>query len=159
MIARYGREIAAALVLAGVLIVLAFVAPTFFTPANLRDLLLNNVSTLITALGIMLVLLAGHIDISIASQFAICSVATGVLARAGVPLIAVLLLVVAIGCVLGALNGLTVTGLKAPSIVVTLATMIALRDALASAPLPEDDEGVWAHLDAVKHRALGDVAE
>jgi rhamnose transport system permease protein len=126
---RYTREIAAAVVLCGVLAVLAVAAPTFFTGSNLRDLLLNNVGTMLAAMGITLVLIAGHIDISIGSQFAICSVVAGVSARAGVPMFAVAIIVLIAGCALGALNGFTVTVLRAPSIVVTLATMIALRDA------------------------------
>lgn len=140
MIRRYGRELAAAVVLAAVLATLALAAPSFFTAANIRDLLLNNVSTMVVALGITLVLLAGHIDISIGSQFAICSVTAGVAARAGMPMPLVLLSVIAAGCLLGALNGLTVTSLRAPSIVVTLATMIALRDAQRWYT-----EGAWIH--------------
>ena len=137
---RYAREFAAAAVLVLVLIVLGGVAPSFFTPANIRDLLLNNVATLIAALGITLVLIAGHIDISIASQFAICSVGACVAARAGVPMLLVPPLVILGGCMLGALNGKTVTGLGAPSIVVTLATMISLRDAQRWYT-----EGAWIH--------------
>lgn len=128
MIGRYAREFAAAVVLLGLLAILAVAAPSFFTGGNLRDLLLNNAATMITALGITLILIAGHIDISIGSQFAICSVMAGVAARAGVPMAGVALLVLVCGGALGAVNGLTVTSLRAPSIVVTLATMIALRD-------------------------------
>lgn len=140
MIRRYARESAALAVLAGVLLTLAIAAPAFFTAANIRDLLLNNVGTMVAALGITLILIAGHIDISIGSQFAICSVAAGVAARAGVPMPFVVLLVICVGCALGAVNGALVTGLRAPSIVVTLATMIALRDGLRWGT-----EGAWIH--------------
>jgi rhamnose transport system permease protein len=128
MTRRYAREIAAALVLAGVLITLAIAAPSFYTAANIRDLLLNNAGTMIAALGMTLILIAGQIDISIGSQFAICSVIAGVAARAGVPMPLVPVVVLCAGCLLGAINGAAVTMLRAPSIVVTLATMIALRD-------------------------------
>jgi rhamnose transport system permease protein len=140
MIRRYARELAAAVVLAGVLVTLALAAPTFYTAANIRDLLLNNAATMIAALGITLVLIAGHIDISIGSQFAICSAMAGITARAGVPMPAVILIVIVTGCALGALNGFTVTSLRAPSIVVTLAAMIALRDAHRWWT-----EGAWIH--------------
>jgi rhamnose transport system permease protein len=140
MIARYAREFGAAVVLAAVLLVLALAAPSFFTAANLRDLLLNNSATMIAALGITLVLIAGHIDISIGSQFAICSVVAGIAARAGVPMPLVILLVIAAGCVLGFFNGFTITSLHAPSIVVTLAAMIALRDVQRWWT-----EGAWIH--------------
>jgi rhamnose transport system permease protein len=130
MTRRYAREIAAGAVLVVVLIVMAATAPSFFTAANLRDLLLNNAGTMVAALGITLILIAGHIDISIGSQFAICSVVAGVAARAGVPVPLIPVLAVVTGGTLGAINGAIVTGLRAPSIVVTLATMITLRDAL-----------------------------
>ena len=65
--------------------VLAVVAPGFFTPANQRDLLLANMPVLIVALGMTLVILTGQIDISVGSQFAICSVAAGVFAKMGLP--------------------------------------------------------------------------
>lgn len=126
--------------LAALLVVLALAAPSFFTAANLRDLLLNNTGTMVAALGITLVLIAGHIDISIASQFAIASVVAGVSARAGAPVAVAALLAVAAGAAMGALNGALVTGLRAPSIVVTLATMIALRDAQRWYT-----EGAWIH--------------
>ena len=64
------------------LLVLAVVAPGFFTFANQRDLVLANMPVLIVALGMTLVILTGQIDISVGSLFAICSVAAGVFAQA-----------------------------------------------------------------------------
>jgi rhamnose transport system permease protein len=66
----------------------------------------------------------------VASQFAVCSVAAGWLARSGVPLLLALLAAVAIGAVLGSLNGLLVARWKIPSIVVTLAALVIWRDGL-----------------------------
>jgi rhamnose transport system permease protein len=85
-----------------------------------------------------LVILARHIDISIGSQFAICGVAAGLLAKAGLPIPLAGLGAVATGALLGALNGWLVAGLGLPSIVVTLATMVMLREGLRWAT-----EGVW----------------
>ena len=132
------REFAAGSVLLAILLILAVAAPSFFAPANLLDLLLNATPAMLVALGMTLVIVAGHIDISVGSQFAVASVAAGLLAKAGFPLPVVALIVAAIGCTLGLLNGLLVTGLRIPSIVVTLATMIALRDFLRWTT-----EGAW----------------
>ena len=117
---------------------LAFFAPAFFEPANLRDLLISNVPVLIVALGMTLVILTGQIDISVGSQFALASVAAGVLAKSGLPNIFVALAAAAIGVLLGSINGALVAKVRIPSIVVTLATMVALRDALRWAT-----EGAW----------------
>jgi rhamnose transport system permease protein len=85
---------------------------------------------LVVAIGMTLVILAGQIDISIGSQFAIASVVTGILAREGLPIAFAALGGVLAGGLLGAINGGLVAGLGIPSIVVTLASMIALRNCL-----------------------------
>jgi rhamnose transport system permease protein len=77
-----------------------------------------------------LVILTGEIDISVGSMFAVCGVAAGVLAKAGIPLMAVVIVVCALGAAFGVLNGSLVAYVRLPSIVVTLAMMIALRDGL-----------------------------
>ena len=120
------------------LLLLVVVAPSFFRVANLRDLLTGNAPILVAAIGMTLVILARQIDISIGSQFAICGVAAGLLAKAGVPMPLAGLGAVGTGALLGGLNGWLVAGLGLPSIVVTLATMVMLREGLRWAT-----EGVW----------------
>ena len=124
------RELSVALAIAALALVLAVVAPGYFAPDNLRDLFLANMPVLVVALGMTLVILTGHIDISVGSVFAICSVAAGLLAKAGlgVPLVAAA--VCLLGAALGGLNGALVAYVRIPSIVVTLATLVALRDGL-----------------------------
>ena len=112
------------------LAVLALVAPAFYSASNLRDLLLNNVAALLTSIGMTVVILAGQIDISTGAQFAVCSVAAGELARLGVPVTLLLVLVPLVGGGLGMVNGALVARAGIPSIVVTLASMVVLRDAL-----------------------------
>jgi rhamnose transport system permease protein len=127
---REGRErslLLALMLLAGVL---AIASPGYFSRTNLTDLLLANIPVLIVALGATMVIVSGEIDISIGSVFAICSVVAGLLSKAGVPLPAMMLGVVGLGALFGALNGALVAWLGVPSIVVTLATMVGLRDAL-----------------------------
>lgn len=129
-IGRYKRELSVLLAYVGLLIVVGVIAPSFFGAANLRDLALNNAPTLLVAIGMTMVILSGEIDISIGSQFAVCSVAAGLLAKAGVPIPMLLLAVVAIGALMGAVNGVLVGWLRLPSIIVTLAMLVAWRDAL-----------------------------
>ena len=129
-LSRYKRELSTAAALAALLNVVAVIAPSFFSPANLSDLALNNTATLIIAIGMTMVIVAGQIDISVGSQFAVCSLAAGWLATAGVPIPLLLPCVLAIGVVMGALNGLLAGLLRLPPIIVTLAMMVALRDGL-----------------------------
>lgn len=137
-VARFRRELPPALALVGLLMVVALVAPAFFQPANLRDLALNNAAVLIVAIGMTLVILSGEIDISVGSQFGVCAVVAGVLAREGVPIPLLPPLVAGFGLALGAVNGALVGWLGLPSIIVTLAMLVAWRDALRWAT-----EGAW----------------
>lgn len=127
---RYKRELSSAVALASLLVLVAAVSPSFFTSGNLRDVALNNAATLIVAVGMTMVILAGEIDISVGSQFAVCSIASGWLATLGVPIPLLLPCAVALGAALGAVNGLFAGLLRLPSIIVTLAMMVAWRDGL-----------------------------
>jgi rhamnose transport system permease protein len=129
-LSRYKREISAAAAFAVLLLVVAIAAPGFFTGANLRDLALNNAPVLLIAIGATLVILTGEIDISVGSMFAVCSVAAGWFAREGVPIPLLLPLVIVVGAGMGAVNGMLVGWLRLPSIIVTLAMLVAWRDAL-----------------------------
>src|SRR5215470_16145484 len=125
ILARYKREISATLAYSLLLLILAVLAPSFFTASNWRDLLVNNVPVLIVAIGMTLVILVAEIDISVGSQFAVCSVAAGWIAKTGMPAIPLLFCVLGIGAILGAMNGVLVAQLRLPSIIVTLATLAA----------------------------------
>jgi rhamnose transport system permease protein len=127
---RHRREITLVLVIAALAIALAALAPGYFAPENLGDLFLANMPVLVVAIGTTLVILTGNIDISVGSVFAICSVVAGVVAKSSGSVAVAALTACAAGAALGALNGGLVAYLRMPSIVVTLATMVALRDAL-----------------------------
>src|SRR5215217_3647306 len=123
------RELSVAAAIAALAFVLALTAPGYFSPANLNDVFLANLPVLLVALGMTLVIVTGEIDISIGSTFAICGVAAGVLAKAGVPVWLACAAACLAGAGIGSLNGALVAYVGIPSIVVTLATMVALRDA------------------------------
>jgi rhamnose transport system permease protein len=127
---RHRREASVAIAIAAFSAVLAAAAPAFFAAENLLDLFLANLPVLIIALGMTIVILTGEIDISVGSIFAISGVAAGVLAKAGVPLPLVALGACAIGAGLGGVNGVLVASARIPSIVATLASMVALREGL-----------------------------
>ena len=127
---HYKREIAVALALSLLLLLLAVAAPSFFQGDQARAILVGAAPVLMAAVGMTLVILARHIDISIGSQVSVCAVTAGLLARAGVPMPVVAMATILTGAALGAVNGTLVAGLGLPSIVVTLATLVMLRDGL-----------------------------
>ena len=127
---RYFRELSVAAALVFVLVALAIFAPAFYQPQPLLSLLTREAPTLVVACGMALVIISRQIDISVGSQFAVCSVCAGLLAAKGIALPLVFVCSVAIGGLMGAFNGVLVAGLRLPSIVVTLATMVTWREAL-----------------------------
>lgn len=126
----YKRELSVAVAYAMLLLILALFAPSFYQGGELRDLLVQNAPVLIAAIGMTLVILARQIDISIGSQFALCAIIAGLLAKAGLPMPLVVPASVGVGACLGTVNGALVAGLGLPSIVVTLATLFILRAGL-----------------------------
>lgn len=130
MFKHHRREATIGMVIVALGLVLAGAAPGFFARDNLSDLFLGSMPVLIVAMGTTLVILTGNIDISVGSVFAICGVVAGVVAKAGAPVAAAGLAACLVGAALGATNGALVAYVRIPSIVVTLATMVALRDGL-----------------------------
>ncbi|CDM64178.1 ABC transporter permease [Pyrinomonas methylaliphatogenes] len=135
---RYKRELAAAVAYLALLVAVGAVAPSFYSAANLRDLLVNNAPVLIVATGMTMVIIVREIDISVGSQFAVCSVVAGLLAKAGAPIPLLIPALIAVGAAMGALNGWLIGRLRIPSIIATLAMYVAWRDALRWAT-----QGAW----------------
>jgi len=136
--ARHKREASVAAAYVLLVAIVAIIAPSFLQATNLRDLAINNASVLIVAVGMTLVILTGEIDISVGSQFAVCTYLAGVLAKQGTSPLVLIILLLLIGAFLGAAGGFFVAFLRMPSIVVTLALMVAWRDGLRWAT-----EGKW----------------
>jgi rhamnose transport system permease protein len=126
---RYVREISVAAAYALLLLTLAVITPRYFR-AQFAASWVEIAPVLVAAVGMTLVILARHIDISIGSQFCICGVVAGLAARAAMPMPLVAVLTIACGAAMGAVNGVFVALLGLPSIVVTLATMVIWREAL-----------------------------
>ena len=83
---RYKREISAAAAYAALLLLVAFVRPSFFSAANLRDLVMNNMPVLIVAVGMTMVILAGQIDISVGSLIGVLATVIIVGATSMIPI-------------------------------------------------------------------------
>ena len=128
-VSLYRRELAVAAAYLLLLGAMGVLAPTFFRD-EFAGTWVRMAPVLLAAVGMTLVIVARHIDISIGSQFSICGVLAGLLAKAGFPVPAVIGSVIVAGVLMGMVNGLLVAFVGLPSIVVTLATMVSLREAL-----------------------------
>jgi rhamnose transport system permease protein len=127
---QFKRELSVAGAFAVLLGALAIAAPAFYQGDQLRSIVVSGAPMLVAAVGMTLVILARHIDISIGSQVSICGVVAGLLAKAGLPMPLVAGGTMLAGAALGAVNGFFVAALGLPSIVVTLATMFIFQDSL-----------------------------
>ena len=130
LLRRYTREASVAAAYAVLLAVLAWQAPRYYQQ-QFASVWVSIAPVLVLAIGMTLVILSRNIDISIGWQLSVCAVTGGLLAREGVPMPAVVAIVIALGALMGAINGAMVALMGLPSIVVTLATMVILRQGLA----------------------------
>ncbi|MGX9142060.1 ABC transporter permease [Mesorhizobium sp. 128a] len=102
-------------------------SPYFLDAYSLSDLTFNFTEKGLIAFAMALLIISGEIDLSVAAIIALASTLMGmaVQAGAGTPALVAIGIVVGLGC--GAFNGLLVTRLGLPSIVVTIGTMSLFR--------------------------------
>lgn len=116
------------LVAIGVFIFNTTVSPYFLNAWSLSDMTFNFTEKGLIALAMALVIITGEIDLSVASIIALASTLMGlVLNQFGAPTPVLVLTGIMTGLICGAFNGYLVTGLKLPSIVVTIGTMSLFR--------------------------------
>lgn len=127
------RELAIVIVLALILVVATSRRSSFvFSADGWRDTLLAPSILLLLAVGQMVVVVTRNVDLSVGSTLGITAYATGriFVANPETSVVVVFVAGLAIGAVVGALNGLLVTVFKVPALVITLGTMYVLRGAL-----------------------------
>ncbi|MDQ0189084.1 ABC transporter permease [Alicyclobacillus cycloheptanicus] len=105
------------------LLVLLVSNPSFLKPGNLMDILLSTVTVGILALGEVGVIVTKGIDLSIGAAMGIVTLVVGEAALAGWPIWLVVLGGLIVGAVAGALNGVMISLVKLPPIIVTLGTL------------------------------------
>jgi rhamnose transport system permease protein len=103
-------------------------SPYFLSSFNLEYALPSNIMEIaIMALPMTLIIIAGEIDLSVASVLGLASVVLGLLWQSGHPLWLAIGVALLVGLVGGSLNGLLVTKLALPSLVVTIGTLALYR--------------------------------
>lgn len=102
-------------------------SPYFLDSANLSLAGVAVVEVGLMALPMTMLIIAGEIDISVASTLGLSSAVLGALTHSGVPLIIAIPIVLVIGSAAGAMNGYLVTRLGVSSLVVTLGTLALYR--------------------------------
>jgi len=117
-----------ALALAVIVAIVALTTNRFFDIGNLSNLALQVSVVSVVAIGSTIVILTGGIDLSPGSAIALLTLVLAILIKnLGMPLIPAVLLVVACGALLGAVNGAIVAFLRIPSFIATLAAFSGYR--------------------------------
>lgn len=136
------------MVIALVAIVLIFSLLTYgvlLTPLNVTNIIMQNSYVIILAIGMVLVILTGEIDLSVGSVAAFIGALSGVLmiSWGWSPYVAVLIALI-VGGLIGAWHGFWVAYIELPAFIVTLAGMLLFRgltmitlDGRTLAPFPE----------------------
>lgn len=119
------------MVIALILIMLLFQVLTggiLLRPLNITNLILQNSYILVLAVGMMLVIITGHIDLSVGSVAAFVGALAGILmVQHHVSVWLTVLICLLLGALIGAWQGFWVAYVKIPSFIVTLAGMLLFR--------------------------------
>ncbi len=101
---------------------------TLLSPENVTNIVLQNAHILIMALGMILVIVGGHIDLSVGSVLAFASAVSAVLViRMGMPWWVGVIAAIVTGIVVGIWQGFWVAFVGIPAFIVTLAGMLLFR--------------------------------
>lgn len=106
----------------------AILNPTFLSPGNLTNIVLQYSYILILAIGMVIVIIAGHIDLSVGSVVALTGATAAVIViRGQQPWWVGVLAAIAVGLLVGAWQGFWVAYVGIPAFIVTLAGMLLFR--------------------------------
>lgn len=116
-----------------------------FNPLNLTNLILQNGFILVLAVGMVLVIITGNIDLSVGSVVAFVGAIAGVLMiNNNVPVWLAIILSIIVGALIGVWQGFWIAYIGIPSFIVTLAGMLIFRgltlyllDGQSLAPFPD----------------------
>lgn len=114
-----------------VVVVFSVLRPeTYPTWLNVTSILGNQAITLLLALAVLVPLLVGEFDLSVAAIFGFCQLlVVGLLVHSGFGVVAAVLVAIAAGCLIGVLNGLLITRFGVSSFIATLGTQTLLGGA------------------------------
>ena len=108
-------------------IINANISPYFLNVVNLFDMTFNFMEKGLMALPMTMIIITAGIDLSVASNLAMCSATMALLFKHGVPIWIGALAALAVGILGGWLNGKCITKIKLPPLAVTLGTYALYR--------------------------------
>ena len=129
----YGQEIVVLLSIVALFAVVGAVNPRFLSDTNINSIFAGNAYIAIAAIGMSMIIMAGHIDVSVGAMIGVIATIAGSLAVAGYPVWIAWTVPILFAAVVNAGVGALVAYTRIPSIVVTLGMLSILRGGLISA--------------------------
>ncbi len=113
-------------------VVVAVIEPNFLLYDNIKSILLYVPLIIVVAMGEMMVIITGNIDLSLGSILGFAGIAVGLLfiQNPCFPVLPAFILGTLVGAILGFFNGVLISKLKIPAIIVTLGTLNGYRGLL-----------------------------
>ncbi|HEX4569813.1 MAG TPA: sugar ABC transporter permease, partial [Dongiaceae bacterium] len=125
-IESYGQELVILGVILLLFLVVGLINPRFLSHTNLISVFAGNAYVAVAAIGMSLVIISGHIDVSVGSLIGVLATISGTLAVEGYPVVVAWLAPLVIGIAINAFVGLLVAYARIPSIVTTLGMLSIL---------------------------------
>jgi len=129
----YGQELIVTLAIVVLFVVVGTLNPRFLSDNNINSIIAGNAYIAVAAIGMSMIIIAGHIDVSVGSLIGVIATIAGTMAVSGFPIWMAWLVPIAISMVINAGVGTLVAYTKIPSIVVTLGMLSILKGGLISA--------------------------
>ena len=109
------------------IIIFSVFIPAFRTQANVLSILQNSMEISLIAIGVTVVIILGTIDISVGAMLGVLAIITGWLVQYDLNPLLILMTTLAVGFVIGLLNGSLVAIAKIPGLIATIGSMYILR--------------------------------
>jgi ribose/xylose/arabinose/galactoside ABC-type transport system permease subunit len=129
----YGQELVVLGAIAVLFIAVGTYNPRFLSNTNINSIFAGNAYIAVAAIGMSMVIISGHIDVSVGSLIGVIATIAGTLAVGGFPIWVAWLVPILVAITINAAVGALVAYTRIPSIVVTLGMLSILKGGLISA--------------------------
>lgn len=131
-VSGYGQEIVIACAILVLFAVVSAINPRFLGANNLNTIISGNAYIAVAAIGMAMVIITGHIDVSVGALIGVLATVSGTIAVSGAPVWVAWIAPIFVGIAVNFVVGLLVAYGRIPSIVVTLGMLSILRGGLVS---------------------------
>lgn len=130
MFRKHSRDLVLVVAMLALAVVFGLTSDEFLTPVNLWNIAAQSTHKLLIAFGMTIIIISGGIDLSVGSVASMVGVlVVWLILNSFLPVSIAMLAVLAIGGLIGAVNGLVVSRLGVPDFMATLGMMSMARGA------------------------------